>query len=256
MTESVTKEVPTDEFDYASIAPDISHIETENDDPVDNLFSAKQQRLLVEPLYTSWNPEQFFLADANVGVFSAINRPPLVPDMFLSLDVEPQEDWWKKEGRSYFLWVYGKPPDAVVEVVSNREGGEAARKLREYARMGVPYYAIFDPQNNVQEQLLVVYELVAGEYLPRPDFRMERIQLSLQVWEGEYEMYQAQWLRWADLNGTLMMTGAELSAQEQQRADQEQQRADQEQQRADQERERAEKLAARLRELGIDPDSI
>jgi hypothetical protein len=32
---------------------DISHIVTEDDEPVDNIFSAVQQRLLVEPLYSS-----------------------------------------------------------------------------------------------------------------------------------------------------------------------------------------------------------
>jgi len=249
MSPSATTAAQSEEFDFTEIAPDISHLETENDDPVDNLFSAKQQRLLVEPLYTSWQADQPFLADANVGVFSAINRPPLVPDMFLSLDVEPYEDWWQKEGRSYFLWVYGKPPDVVVEVVSNREGGETDHKLHEYARMGVPYYAVFDPQQAMQDDLLVVYELVAGEYLSRPDFRLERIHLSLQLWDGEYETHHAQWLRWTDLDGNLILTGAERAVQEHQRAEQEHQRAEQEHQRAEQ-------LAARLRKLGVDPDSI
>jgi Uma2 family endonuclease len=41
---------------------------------------------------------------------------------------------------SYFLWLYGKPPDIVVEIVSNRESGELDHKLGSYARMGVPYY--------------------------------------------------------------------------------------------------------------------
>ncbi len=34
----------------------IESLVTEDDEPVDNLFSAKQQRLLVESLYSSWNP--------------------------------------------------------------------------------------------------------------------------------------------------------------------------------------------------------
>jgi hypothetical protein len=42
--------------------------------------------------------------------------------------------------------------------------------------------------------------------------------------------------------------------QERQRAETEQQRAEQERQRAEAERQRAEKLAAKLRELGVDPD--
>jgi hypothetical protein len=41
--------------------PNIDHLITEDDTPVDNLSSAVQQRLLVEPLYTTWkggNPPQ------------------------------------------------------------------------------------------------------------------------------------------------------------------------------------------------------
>jgi hypothetical protein len=69
------------------VLPDISHIETEDDTPEDNIPSAKQQRLLVEPFYSSWQPGIPFLADANVGVYGSTNRPAIVPDMFLSLDV-------------------------------------------------------------------------------------------------------------------------------------------------------------------------
>jgi hypothetical protein len=89
--------------------PDLSQIITEDDTPVDNLFSEKQQRLLVEPLYSSWQPEQSFLAAANVGIFNSPYQPPIVPDMFLSLDVQAANDLWKKENRSYFIWNFGKP---------------------------------------------------------------------------------------------------------------------------------------------------
>ena len=33
--------------------PDVEHLVTEDDTPVDNVFSEKQQRLLTEPLYSS-----------------------------------------------------------------------------------------------------------------------------------------------------------------------------------------------------------
>jgi hypothetical protein len=41
---------------------------------------------------------------ANIGVFYAFHQPPVVPDMFLSLDVAPPADLWKKTSRSYFIW--------------------------------------------------------------------------------------------------------------------------------------------------------
>lgn len=34
--------------------PRVDDLVTEDDTPVDNIFSAKQHRLLVEPLYSSW----------------------------------------------------------------------------------------------------------------------------------------------------------------------------------------------------------
>ncbi len=232
-------------IDGESIAPDISHIETENDDPVDNLFSAKQQRLLSEALNISWQENRPFLADVDIGVFYSPHQPPLVPDMFLSMGIDVPEDYWAKEGRSYFVWNYGKPPDVVIEIVSNREGGEADRKLYEYARIGIPYYAIYDPQRLIQNEPLVVYESVAGEYLPRPDFDMQRIGLSLQIWHGIFDDMQGEWIRWTDLDGNLIPSG-----------DEQRQRADRAEQRADSAEARAAQFAARLRELGVDPDSI
>lgn len=53
-------------------------------------------------------------------------------------------------------------------------------------------------------------------------------------------------------DGTRFLSYVELGTV----AEQERQRADQEQRRAEQERQRAERLAARLRELGVDPDAV
>ncbi len=71
--------------------PDTSHLITEDDSPVDNLFSEKQQRLLTRSLYSSWpgpGEGRPFLAAANVAVYFAVRQPAIVPDVFLSLDVE------------------------------------------------------------------------------------------------------------------------------------------------------------------------
>ncbi len=44
-------------FDWTQMVeePDISHIEIEDDEPVHGLYSEKQQRLLTETLYSSWD---------------------------------------------------------------------------------------------------------------------------------------------------------------------------------------------------------
>jgi len=82
--------------------PDISHLVTEDEAPLDNLLSEKQQRLL-EPLYSSWSGPsnaQGFLVAANVGLFATNHQPPVVPDV-LSLDVQVGENWWEK-GTAFF----------------------------------------------------------------------------------------------------------------------------------------------------------
>ncbi len=197
----------------------IENLVTEDDEPVDNLFSAKQQTLLKRTLYSSWTPppsedhpkkRRKFLADANVGIFFALHEPPLVPDFFLSLDVQPHKDWYEKEHRTYFVWEFGKVPDVVVEVVSNRKGGELDRKLKDYARMGVTYYAVYDPKKQLSKDMLRVYELGFGKrYRLREDYRLPDLGVSLTLWKGVFEDKEDVWLRWLDAEGNLIPTGEE-----------------------------------------------
>ncbi len=232
----------------------VSQLVTEDDEPVDNIFSAKQQRLLVEPLYSSWLPEpdeehpapRTFLADANVGVFYSVRKPPLVPDMFLSLDVEVNKDWHAKENRSYLIWEFGKVPEVVVEVVSNREGNELGSKLRRYAEMGINYYLVFDPMQELSEQVLRIFEISSGKsYRLREDFVLPTVGLSVTLWRNVYEGVPETWLRWCDKSGAIIPTGAERAARETERANQEAERANQETERANQETERANQEAER-----------
>ena len=221
--------------------PDVSDLVTEDDTPVDNLISEKQQRLLVSSLYSSLSRVPF-LAAANVGLFYGMKQPPLVPDILLSLDVSVPEDWSQKRNRSYFVWQFGKPPDVAIEIVSNTVGNELGSKLKNYARAGVAYYTVFDPFQILNDSMLRVYELQGNRYRLLENAWMEQIQLGFVLWAGTFEGKQFDWLRWCNSDGTLLLTGDE--------------RAEQERQRAEQERQRAEKLAALLRERGIDPDNI
>jgi Uma2 family endonuclease len=149
ITAATAPEVDPTKPPPAEYLPDYDQFVTEDDAPVDNFFSEKQQRLLTEPLYSARMAERLrrpLLAAANVGVFYGEGQPAIVPDALVSLDVELAADLWPKPNRSYFIWRFGKPPDAVVEIVSNREGGELERKRERYARLGVAYYVVFDPQ--------------------------------------------------------------------------------------------------------------
>jgi Uma2 family endonuclease len=238
-------------------APRIDHLITEDDTPVDNIFSAKQQRLLVESLYSSWGgpgSERIFLVDANVGLFYTPRQPPIVPDVFLSLDVQVAPAWWEKRHRSYFFWEFGKPPEVVIEIVSNLEGEEDTDKLLNYAGMGVLYYVIFDPLRLLSESARRIYRLTERGYRLTAETWFEPVGLGAQLWEGEYEGLVMEWLRWYGPDG-LIPTGAERAEQERRRAEQERRRAEQERRRAEQEQRRAEQLAAQLRALGVEPNA-
>ncbi|MGE3536867.1 MAG: Uma2 family endonuclease [Candidatus Tectimicrobiota bacterium] len=239
------------------VLPEVQHLITEDDTPVDNLPSEKHQRLLTEPLYSSWsNPHagQPFLVAANVGVFAVPRNPAIVPNVFLSLDVDVAEDWWQREHRSYFLWEFGKPPDVVIEIVSNTVGEENSSKLQKYAQMRVPYYVIYDPRQQVMDNALTVYRLDGLQYVRQLSPQLAGLGLGVTLWEGAYEGKHDTWLRWTDTTGVIIPTGKERAEQEHQRAEQEHQRAEQEHQRAEQEHQRAERLAALLRQAGIDPE--
>jgi len=231
---------------------------TEDDTPVDNIYSEKQQRLLTQSLYDSWSGPgggRSFIALANVGLFYGINQPPLVPDVLLSLDVELPVDIWEKRHRSYMIWEYGKPPEVVIELVSNKIGGEADVKLRTYARMGIAYYVIYDPTKQLSDQVLRVYALHPGNAAALQDMWLPGVELGLLLWQGKFEDHEDTWLRWRDRDGQMLLTEAERAEQERQRAEQERQRADQERVMRQQAQQQAERLAARLRELGIEPEA-
>ena len=251
----------------AALGVDIETLVTEDDTPVDNMPSEKEQRLLTEPLYSSWSGPgggRTFLAAANVGVFPEPRNPAIVPDVFVSLDVQVAENFWDKRHRSYFVWEFGKPPDLVVEIVSNQKGNEVGRKRERYAQMGVGYYVIHDPLHEVMDDELRVYRLRGGIYERRDSHWFPELRLGLTLWDGVFEAVRHRWLRWVDEHDGLIPTGREQRrrADEQHRraehAEQllteERQRADEQRQRADEERRRAERLAALLRRSGIDPE--
>src|SRR5262249_51710880 len=94
----------------ADVLPNLDDLVIEDGRPVESIFMERQQRLLTEPLYTSWEGPgegRPFLALANVGLFYAGKEPPLVPDVLLAVDVRLGDDVWERENRSYFAWVRG-----------------------------------------------------------------------------------------------------------------------------------------------------
>lgn len=222
-------------------AIDWDAIITEDDAPVDNYVTEQHIGLLTDTLYDSWSHSvhgKEFIVAADVGLFFAPDAPPVVPDVFLSLGVSKPADRTEKRNRSYFVWEVGKPPEVVIEIVSNLEGEEDGRKLAAYARIGVRYYVIFDPTYALSDELLRVHELRGRRYVELAEHWMPEVELGVTIWTGRHQGVEGEWLRWCDQDGVVIPTASE--------------RAEQERLRAEQERRRAERLAERLRALGID----
>ncbi|MBX3227574.1 MAG: Uma2 family endonuclease [Labilithrix sp.] len=217
--------------------PDVSHLITEDGAPVDSFFAEKEMRLLTQPLAAWRHPEgRRLIAAANVGVFAVMKNPALVPDVFVSFDVDPPPLSGPERLNSYFIWEFGKPPDIVIEIVSDKEGGELSDKLRAYERMRVTHYVVFDPLNRISEEELLAFSLHDGVYVRRDDLRFAAEGLALTFWTGEFESARERWLRWTDLDGKLIPTLEEHAK------------------RAERAAEQVEALRAQLRALGIEPE--
>ena len=196
------------------LEPDLSHLVTEDDKPVDNRFSERQQRLLPHILFSSWDEGKPFEALSDVGLFYALDKPAVAPDFMLSLGVTPRPVTSDKKDRSYLTWVHGKPPELVIEVVSNLKGEEMGRKMELYKQIRIAYYVIYDPFCLLSDRKLRAYQLSGTHYteiLVTDPFYLEEIGLGLTLWNGVLEDVEDCWLRFVDRQGQILPTGHEMA---------------------------------------------
>ena len=87
------------------------------------------------------------------------------PDVYLAFGVDAHAI---RRRKLYLPWEVGKPPDWVLEVASSSTGAEDVGRKRDlYARIGVPEYWRFDPQDGAYHgERLAGDRLVAGRYAP------------------------------------------------------------------------------------------
>jgi Uma2 family endonuclease len=173
------------------------------------------------------------------------NRDFRGPDFFVVLDVEgtrSRQGWvvWEEEGRY---------PDVIVELMSPSTAKvDLGLKKQLYDRtFSTKDYFVYNPFDAASLQgwhRTNTYQEIT------PDERgwlwCETLGLWLGTWTGTIDRETLTWLRFYDVEGTLVPLPEEAA----------QQRANAEQERANAERLKAERLAARLRELGEDPDLI
>ncbi len=189
------------------------------------------------------------------------NRDFKGPDFFAVLNVDGT-----KERQGWVVWEEGgRYPNAIIELMSPSTAAvDLGLKKDLYEQIfRTADYFVYDPfdPNSLQGWHLGTnrsYQQLA------PDSRgwlwCQSLGLWLGTWDGIIQRETATWLRFYDDEENLVLLpgeAAQLQAeQERLYAQQESQRAEQESQRAEQESQRADRLAARLRELGIDPDSV
>jgi len=191
--------------------------------PVDNELQNLVPNLLGLILGSLWGNrwDWFFGVDMGIYLRSSWANPrvPLVPDGFLSLGVDRVKG--NRLRKSYFVWEEKNiVPTLVLEVVSEKYGGEYHEKMNKYARLGVLYYVIYNPEffARHKEQPFEVYKLVNKTYrlqLGEPVW-MPEIGLGIGRGTGTYWGLTQEWLFWYDEQGNRYLTPEETALAEQQ----------------------------------------
>jgi Putative restriction endonuclease len=147
-----------------------------------------------------------------------------------------------------------------LEVVSWTPGGEYDDKQAIYAKLGVLYYIIYNPEFWLRDghQPLEVYKLVGDSYqlqIGEPLW-MPEIGLGIgrcpEIFAGSNE----EVLSWYDDRGDRYLRSEEKEIQANLAATQAKSEAIQARAEADLAQQRADKLLAKLHKLGIDADSL
>ena len=154
---------------------------------------------------------------------------------------------------------FDEKPLLVVEVVSQDRRADYAIKRGEYELANVPEYCIVDPKSGKQKIRLLAFidgeesytqtDFLPGEEIVSvvfPDLVLSVDEiLNPPLVEELVKAERAQ-----------LQESQQQVVIERQRAEEQRQLAEQQSQLAEEQRQLAERLAARLRELGVDPDSV
>ncbi|MBZ8180375.1 Uma2 family endonuclease [Oscillatoria salina] len=221
--------------------------------------------VLIRSLQQGYSDISNFFTGGNMFIYysssQARNRDFKGPDFFAVLNVDGRNDrqgWvvWEENGRY---------PDVIVELMSPSTARiDKGPKKDIYEQVfRTPNYFIYDP---FDPDSLQGWHLDPGNGYQelQPNERgwlwCQRLGYWLGTWEGTIDRETAVWLRFYDESGNLVPLPEEAAQREAEMAQQEAQAAQQQAQAAQQQaqaaQQQAQALAAKLREMGIDPDNL
>jgi Uma2 family endonuclease len=254
-------------YDPNQYLPSAAELPDSDDTPVDHEFQNLMPDRLRAALAMVWSERTDWFLGVRMGIYFDPNEPAIVPDGFLSLGVERFVGG--EDGRlSYVLWEEnGIPPILALEVVSKPCGIEYERKQARCAELGVLYYVIYSHnwRSRGSRQPLEVYRLVEGQYeiLAGNPVWFPEIGLGLGRERGLYRGLEREWLYWYDESGNRLLTPDEEAAlmiakaqQAELKAQQEKAESKQAELKIQKAENQSQKLAAKLKELGIDPNTV
>jgi Uma2 family endonuclease len=203
--------------------------------PLESDLHRDQIDLLIRLLRWHWQQRQNFYVSGNVTIYYSVRKLTSEdfrgPDFFVVLDTErkPRKSWmvWEEEG---------KYPNVVVELLSSSTAkiDRGLKKQIYQDTFRTPDYFWFDP-DSLEFRGFHLIDGVYQELQPNQQGQLwsQQLNLYLGIHEGQ--------LRFFEPDGQLIPTPEE-SAQAAEAT-------------ATAERQRCEKLAAKLQELGIDPET-
>lgn len=197
--------------------------------PLETYLHLQQMLLLIKCLNWWWRQRNDFFCAGNLTIYYSPSQRKSEdfrgPDFFVVLGTE------RKPRKSWVLWEEeGKYPNVIVEILSKTTAATDRGWKKELYQdtFRTPDYFWFDPYSLE----FAGFHLVDGEYQAlEPNFQGH-------LWSKQLGLYlgiDQEQLRFFTTEGQLVPTPEEV---------------------AERETQRAEKLAAKLRELNIDPDTI
>ncbi|MCV3212847.1 Uma2 family endonuclease [Plectonema radiosum NIES-515] len=211
------------DYNTPEYLPSSEELPCSDDTPVDNELQNLIPNLLKAILALIWQDRWDWFFGVDMAIYDRtgqIRRTPIIPDGFLSLGVPRRKN--DPKGRlSYVLLEENNiAPILVLELVSQTYGKEYEEKINAYARLGVLYYVIYNPEyyQRDKHQPFEVYRLENGVYLlcSGEPVWMPEIGLGIGRGQGVHEGWQREWLYWFDEQGNRFPTPEEVAQQERQ----------------------------------------